>query len=64
MRKRNMKKDVMKKVISKVKKMIEEMIRRGKCRTIENNKWQRQECIKESNSGTTKDAIKIKLHLC
>ena len=39
------------------------MIRRGKCRTIENNKWQRQEYIKESNSGTTKDAIKIKLHL-
>ena len=57
-------KQVKEKVISKVKKrMREEMTGRGKCRTIENDKWGRKEYLKESNSGTIKDIIKIRLHM-
>ena len=43
--------------------MSEEMAARTKCRTIENDKWGRKEYIKESNSGTIKDIIKIRLHM-
>ena len=43
--------------------MREEMAGRGKCRTIENDKWGRKEHLKESNSGTIKDIIKIRLHM-
>ena len=58
------KKQVKEKVISKVKKrMNEEMAGRRKCQTIENNKWGRKEYIKESNIGTIKDIIKIRLHM-
>ena len=58
------KKEVKEKVISKVKKrIIEEMTGRTKCRTIENDKWERKECIKESNSVTIKDVIRIRLHM-
>ena len=59
-----MEKQVKEKVISKVKKrMNEEMAGRRKCRTIENNKWGRKEYIEESNIGTIKDIIKIRLHM-
>ena len=58
------KKEVEDKVISKVKKrMIEEMAGRTKCRTIENDKWARKEYIEESNSGTIKDTVKIRLQM-
>ena len=43
--------------------MSEEMAERTKCLTIENDKWGRKEYIKESNSGTIKDMIKIRLHI-
>ena len=44
------------KVISKVKKrMSEEMAKRTNCSTMENDKWERKEYIKESNSGTIKE---------
>ena len=43
--------------------MIEEIARRARCRTTENDKWGRKEHIKESNSGTIKDIIKIRLHM-
>ena len=43
--------------------MSEEMAGRTKCRTIENDKWGRKEYIKERNSGTIKDIIKIRLHM-
>ena len=39
------------------------MAGRTKCRTIENDKRGRKEYIKESNSGTIKDIIKIRLHM-
>ena len=39
------------------------MAGRRKCRTVENDKWRRKEYIKESNSGTIKDVIKIRLHI-
>ena len=52
------------KVISKVKnRMSQEIAGRTKCRAIENDKWERMEYIKESNSGTIKDIIKIRLHM-
>ena len=58
------KKEGKEKVISKVKKrMTEEMAGRTKCQTIENDKWGRKEYIKESNSGTIKDIIKVRLHM-
>ena len=58
------KKEVKEKVISKVKKrMSEEMAGRTKCQAIENDKWGRKEYIKESNSGTIKDIINIRLHM-
>ena len=51
-------------VISKTKKrIIEEMSRRTKCRTVENDMWERKKYIKESNIGTIKDVIKIRLHV-
>ena len=34
-----------------------------KCQTIENDKLGRKEYIKENNSGTIKDIIKIRLHM-
>ena len=43
--------------------MIEEMAGRKKCQTIENDKWRRKEYVKETNSGTIKDMIKIRLHI-
>ena len=43
--------------------MIEEIAGRTKCGTIENDKWGRKEYRKESNSGTIKDIIKIRLHM-
>ena len=43
--------------------MIEEIARRARCRTTENDKWGRKEHIKESNSGTIKDTIKIRLYM-
>ena len=39
------------------------MTGRTKCRTIENDKWGRKEHIKESNSGTIEDIIKIRSHM-
>ena len=39
------------------------MAGRRKCRTVENDKWRRKEYIKESNSGTIKDVIQIRLHI-
>ena len=45
------------------KRMTEEMAGRTKCQTIENDKWGRKEYIKESNSGTIKDIIKVRLHM-
>ena len=41
--------------------MIEKMVERTKCWAIENDKWGRREYIKESNCGTIKDTIKIRL---
>ena len=43
--------------------MIEEIAGRTKCGTIENDKWGRKEYRKESNSGTIKDIIKLRLHM-
>ena len=43
--------------------MSEEMAGKRKCRAIENYKWGRKEYMKDSNSGTIKDIIKIRLHL-
>ena len=43
--------------------MSEEMAGRTKCWTIENDKWGIKECTKESNSGTIKDVIQIRLHM-
>ena len=43
--------------------MSKEIAGRTKCRTIENDKRRRKEYIKESNSGTIKDIIKIRLHM-
>ena len=58
------KKEVKEKIISKIKKrMKEKMAGRTKCRKIENDKGGRKECIKESNSGTIKDIMKIRLHM-
>ena len=58
------KKEVQEKIISKIKKrMKEKMAGRTKCRKIENDKGGRKECIKESNSGTIKDIMKIRLHM-
>ena len=58
------KKEVKEKIISKVKRrMKEEMEGRTKCGAIENDKGRRKECIKESNSGTIKDIMKIRLHM-
>ena len=52
------------KVISKIKKrMSEEMAERTKWRAIENDIWGGNEHIKESNSGTFKNIIKIRLHI-
>ena len=39
------------------------MAGRRKYRTVENDKWRRKEYIKESNSGTIKDVIQIRLHI-
>ena len=36
---------------------------RTKYQTIENDKWERKEYTKKSNSGATKDIIQIKLHM-
>ena len=44
--------------------MSEEMAGRTKCWTEENDKWWRKEYKKESNSGTIKDIITIRLHWC
>ena len=58
------KNEVKEKMILKIKnRMIEEMAGRKKCQTIENDKWRRKEYVKESNSGTIKDMIKIRLHI-
>ena len=67
------KKEVKEKVISKVKKrMSEEMSNnrkvkwqtgKTKCQAIENDKLGRKEYIKQNNSGTIKDIIKIRLHM-
>ena len=63
-KKSNWKKKVKGKVISKVKKRIsEEVAGRTKFWTIENDKQGRKKYIKESNSGTIKDIIKIRLHM-
>ena len=35
------------------------MTGRTKCRTVENDKWEQNEYINGSNSGTIKDVIKI-----
>ena len=43
--------------------MIEEKAGRANCRTIENDSCGRKEYIKEINSGTIKDIIKIRLHM-
>ena len=45
------------------KRLIGEMAGRTKCLTIENEKWGQKEYIKESNTGTFKYIIKIKLHM-
>ena len=59
------KKEEKEKVISKLKKrMSEEMEGKAKCRAIENYNWGRKEYMKDSNSGTIKDIIKIRLHMC
>ena len=51
-------------VLSKIKKrMSDKMAERTKCRAIENDIWERNEYIKESNSGTFKDIITIRLHI-
>lgn len=58
------KNEVKEKMILKIKnRMIEEMAGRKKCQTIENDKWRRKEYVKETNSGTIKDMIKIRLHI-
>ena len=58
------KKEMKEKEIWKIKKrMSEEMAGRTKRWTTENDKWGRKEYIKESNSGTIKDIIKIRLHM-
>ena len=43
--------------------MSEEMAERTKWRAIENDIWGGNEHIKESNSGTFKNIIKIRLHI-
>ena len=51
-------------MLSKIKKrMSDKMAERTKCRAIENDIWERNEYMKESNSGTFKDIIKIRLHI-
>ena len=58
------KKDAKEKVISKViKGMIEKMTGKAKCQTIENDKWGRKEHMKETNIGTIKDIMNIRLHM-
>ena len=43
--------------------MKDKMTGRTKCRAIENDKRERKEYIKESNSGTIKDIVKITSHM-
>ena len=57
------KKEVEEKVRKSKKRMIEEIARRTRCKAQENDKWGRKEYIKESNSGTIKDVIKIRLYM-
>ena len=43
--------------------MKDKMTVRTKCRAIENDKWERMEYLKESNSGTIKDIVTITSHM-
>ena len=53
----------------KIKKSIEErtkqkMINKTKTRTTVEDKWERKKYLKECNSNTMKDLIKIRLYMC
>ena len=39
------------------------MQEKTKCRTIQNDKWQRKQHIKKCESTTIKDIMKIRLHM-
>ena len=60
-----MEKKVKGKAIDRIRKrMKEDMQEKIKCRTLQNDKWERKQYIKKCESNTIKDVIKIRLHMC
>ena len=50
--------------IDRIRKRIkEDMQEKTKCRTIQNDKWERKQYIKRCESNTIKDSMKIRLHM-
>ena len=60
----NGKKKVKGKAIDRIRKrMKEDMQEKTKCRTLQNDKWERKQYIKKCESNTIKDVIKIRIHM-
>ena len=59
-----MEKKVKGKAIDRIRKrMKEHREKKTKCRTLRNEKWERKQHIKNCESNSIKDVIKIRLHM-